>query len=751
MEGGNKKVCGPRPTKNRPAYLKSELVEECLSQGLIKNKTEGNRSSMEKLCSLLGLDDGSGDEEKKKDKKRDKKRDDSDEEEDEDEKVEDEEDKEEEYIKPKKECGPIKSKNHPNVYSKIELVELAMKKKGLTRSKGDRMTKEQLCELLFGGVIKNNMPDKFSGRCSDYDLDSLRYLLELEGKSTEGKRSKLCRRLKGEDTDDEEDEDQPGSRKKKKEKEKEKEKKKGDKKGSRKASGNKGKGKNKGKSKEKLLALKDMPEYQPVEIKEHLDEKELEELDEFPSCAISKTLPLREHQMNVVRHMMTHRGLLAIHQTGSGKTATAVAAMECILKNYPDVDAIFIAPVSLIENFKKEIVKFGLDPKDPIYGLGKNANSKKARVKYFSKDKFYNDYNEDQKMNICKRNFLIIDEAHNFKARYKPNNKKPGGLMANTVIRCASKAFKVLLLSATPVTNRPSDIINLISMIDGTPAKNASYEKYFDEVIMEDDNLFNKYFGGKISVNMVPKDHCYPTVREHIKMFTMSPDYYKDYYDIQVANEENFPVDRFGDPKSASMFYNAIRRASLSLYNEKSPKVQWTFEKLVEQYELGKKSIAFSAWLEAGIKQLARLLARAKIPYGIISGQITAEERERFKKEFNSGKLKILLLTKAGGEGLDLVECSNVIIMESNWNAAADEQIIGRAVRYKSHERCSPKSRKVDVYKLMLMKPPKEERFEEDELESVDKLLSDLSYVKKKPLIEQMLERLNKVSIESKL
>ena len=40
---------------------------------------------------------------------------------------------------------------------------------------------------------------------------------------------------------------------------------------------------------------------------------------------------LQEHQMRVIRHMLTHRALLADHATGTGKTLTAVSTINNII------------------------------------------------------------------------------------------------------------------------------------------------------------------------------------------------------------------------------------------------------------------------------------------------------------------------------------------------------------------------------------------------------------------------------------
>jgi SNF2 family DNA or RNA helicase len=62
----------------------------------------------------------------------------------------------------------------------------------------------------------------------------------------------------------------------------------------------------------------------------------------------------------------------------------------------------------------------------------------------------------------------------------------------------------------------------------------------------------------------------------------------------------------------------------------------------------------------------------------------------------------VLVITKAGGEGLDLVGVNSVVILDPTWNPAGIDQIVGRAIRYKSHAHLPISERKVDIYYVLL-------------------------------------------------
>ena len=81
------------------------------------------------------------------------------------------------------------------------------------------------------------------------------------------------------------------------------------------------------------------------------------------------------------------------------------------------------------------------------------------------------------------------------------------------------------------------------------------------------------------------------------------------------------------------------------------------------------------------------------------------DERQSIVDDFNTDIFQVLVLTKAGGEGLDLRGVKSVVVMDPTWNDASLQQIIGRAIRYKSHSHLPVMEQKVDVYFMVLIQP----------------------------------------------
>jgi superfamily II DNA/RNA helicase len=154
--------------------------------------------------------------------------------------------------------------------------------------------------------------------------------------------------------------------------------------------------------------------------------------------------------------------------------------------------------------------------------------------------------------------------------------------------------------------------------------------------------------------------------------------------------------DVFGNP---SKFYNGYRRAVNKAGGYASAKLTGCIP-----YIKG-KSVIYTNWLEYGIEPLTKILDKAGLTYSVFSGKTTGKGRQEIVKAFNFGSVDVLLITKAGGEGLDLKGVQSIFVLDPPWNDSGLQQIIGRAIRYKSHAHLPVNQRKVDVYMAKLVSP----------------------------------------------
>lgn len=441
------------------------------------------------------------------------------------------------------------------------------------------------------------------------------------------------------------------------------------------------------------------------------------------NCITRSKIPPKPHQKRVIEYLKTHRGVIAAHQTGSGKTLMAVIASQCGLDENPKAKILMVTPKSLQENIKKELRAYGGNPNDKRYTfitLGKLRTT-------IEKDPTF-----------CGENtYLIIDEAHNLRTQLRMIKGKPAALTARAAIQCAKKAWKVLLLTATPLYNKPYDVANLVAMVKGEdPLSKFKFDK-----LLERPSAFRSYFACIFSFHKVKKEPPdFPTFKEITKEIKMSKKYYEKYRKVEKANYYLFKAI---DPWA---FLTGVRQATNAL----SPcqKCSWAIRKIVEWNKEGKKTLVYSSFLTHGVKKLQKMLDRRKIPFVEITGKLSAKLRDEAVKEFNSPQGdNVLFITKAGGEGLDLKGVRNVILLESMWNRPNEEQVIGRAIRYKSHTHLPKNERHVDIYHLVLVKPKRPLRDKNDTTGSADEILRKLTQ-KKLRVNQEFLKRLEHISIE---
>ena len=440
-------------------------------------------------------------------------------------------------------------------------------------------------------------------------------------------------------------------------------------------------------------------------------------------CIVKSNLPLRNHQVAIVKHMLNNRGLIVSHQVGSGKTLSAVTTMQCLLKKYPKLQVIIITPKSLQANMKKEIVAYGSDPKN-------------KRITFYTPRKFSLDF-ANKNMSRFKNKLLIVDEAHNLRSVQKVARRASKKInTASVIIQACQKAFKVLLLTATPIINSYADLFNLVNMIAPErleefqeKLRSLSNGKTFSQKTLE------QVFGCLFSFFECEANEGYPSTEDHKVELVMTPEYLKKYEQVE-GNQSRF----YGEA-NLTVFYNGVRRAVNDLDKENSPKANWILDKIQEELKknISAKFVVYSSFLDSGQMLIMKRLEKIGISYAFINGKLSGKQRDEAQKRYNKGKVKVLLISRTGGEGLDLKETNHLFLMEPGWNTPQINQVKGRVARYKSHENLPKEKQHVDIWNLFLKKP--------DGTETVDQYLFFMSE-QKNVSGEKSLNHIRPFSIE---
>jgi SNF2 family DNA or RNA helicase len=388
----------------------------------------------------------------------------------------------------------------------------------------------------------------------------------------------------------------------------------------------------------------------------------------------------------VVQYLDTHRGIIVIHDVGTGKTLTAVAASQCFLSQTSQTQVIVVTPLSLQHNFEQTMDKYGMNSAD------------KKRIHLYTIQGFVNAVKK-QTIPDARQCMLILDEAHNIRTDIGEDGKKGekgekgvNGVVAKHFIQFASKAQRVMLLTATPMINEPQDLVNLMAMVNGTELAVSRKTDFYDLD-------YKQWLKQKVSIyspSVAFTTARFPKAVNDDIFIPMTPDYLVRYMELEQSVK-----------KQDKVYYSKIRQqANRMIETRESPKADWIVRHIKKKIrEINYKCVVFSHFIESGLNEVMRQLKRLNIPTMYVSGTINKANRHKAVLEYNSDKIRVLLISKAGGEGLDLKNTTDVILMEPAWNESTNKQVIGRGIRMDSHATLPPSRRVVHVFRLFLVKP----------------------------------------------
>ena len=129
-------------------------------------------------------------------------------------------------------------------------------------------------------------------------------------------------------------------------------------------------------------------------------------------------------------------------------------------------------------------------------------------------------------------------------------------------------------------------------------------------------------------------------------------------------------------------------------------------------------------------------------------GSIDKVQRSKNLIEFNmkenkdGSKIRVILISPAGTEGINLMNIKQVHIMEPYWHEVRIIQLIGRAVRMCSHKNFPIEERFVDIFRYHAIKSNKNETTDE----KIYKLAQE-----KHSLIDSFLQTVREVSVDCEL
>jgi SWI/SNF-related matrix-associated actin-dependent regulator 1 of chromatin subfamily A len=421
---------------------------------------------------------------------------------------------------------------------------------------------------------------------------------------------------------------------------------------------------------------------------------ENEELHEFwvPKAAIIKDNTVKDvvidyekyshrppltHQKEAIQKLVENKKYILADDMGLGKTtSTIIAALESGAKK-----VLIICPATLKINWKREIENY--TDKSIFIAESKSFSTEQDFVIVnYDIIKNFHDIKEKENSQILKAGFdlVIVDEAHYIKNAQAQRTK-----LINNFVKNIDRLW---LLTGTPMTSRPIDYYNLLSLVDSPVSKNwmAYVIRYCNGFQFKAGN--RKIWNVMGSSNLEElRDRTQGTILRRLKEDVLdlpdkiiTPVFLKlksknyeeimgEYYDWYDKNPE--------ESKSLTVQFSKLTKVRQVIADEKISQTIEIAENIIEQ---DKKVIIFCNFTDS-LNKIVEHFGKTVVK---IDGSCSKEQRQFAVDEFQTNpKIKVFVGNiKAAGVGITLTEGEVVIFNDLSFLPSDHSQAEDRAYRY---------------------------------------------------------------------
>jgi len=470
------------------------------------------------------------------------------------------------------------------------------------------------------------------------------------------------------------------------------------------------------------------------------------------SAVKSKYTPY-PHQEAAVNKFLKSGQLILAHSTGTGKTLSAIFSFEKAKQVGKAKKALVVVPSGLRTNFVEEGIKAATDSSYQIVGSKAEAGKSAAdNVHYIDSVKPVADYtvvsydmfrkNPAGIMQGSGADTLIFDEFHAVRNEHARTHK--------AALEARQFAKNFIGLTASPVNNNPSEIATLVNI-----ATNGQFmsKSLFKQRYMRSVGKKKGFWGGKKKVKaLVSPGEIAHYVRPVVDLASadtlgksmparevetvkvpMSPQQKQQYNYIMdqlgpikkmiARRQVNLTPQQlqhvFGKIIHARRALNDVSSANPSMSKAQSARETPKVKKLLDDVQAHMaetsdgKAVIYSNLITGGLDVVAQGLRNRGLAYGVFAGagrevggkKITKRSRDHDIAQFKAGRKKIVLLSGAGAEGLDLKNATGFFSMDGHWNPERVRQAEARVRRLGGQKHRAPENRKVKIKRYTTVYP----------------------------------------------
>ena len=373
-------------------------------------------------------------------------------------------------------------------------------------------------------------------------------------------------------------------------------------------------------------------------------------------------------------------GCILGDEMGLGKTLQVITVFEQ-LKEYKRIPELVVAPVSLLENWKRECAKFA--PKLDVYihhgskRTGHASELAKHDVVVIS----YNTAISDLSMlKMIEWECVVLDEAQNIKNPYSERTKSVKAITRNSGIA----------VTGTPFENHITDIWSLVDFtVPGLLGSLGEFQKNVTDDVLGAEKI--EPILSPIMIRRLVKDVANDLPEKVIipQPINMSEEERSEYEEYR--NEAN-KASNNGKTVSIALLqklrmYCTHRYLCKDEYDfdpvTVSIKYQRFCEIVEEIAESNEKVIVFTSYKKMFDIFKRDIPARFGIELDFINGDTPVPLRQRIVDWFNEyeGSAMLVLNPRAAGTGLNITGANHVIHYNLEWNPSLEDQSSARAYR----------------------------------------------------------------------
>lgn len=400
------------------------------------------------------------------------------------------------------------------------------------------------------------------------------------------------------------------------------------------------------------------------------------EIKEIDYSKYSHRPPL-EHQKTAVESLLKNRKFILADDMGLGKTtSTIIAALETGVKKI-----LIICPATLKINWEREFWLYSQMKTYVCDGKNFSADADIVIMNYDIIKNFHDTKNIEKSLILnSKFELVIIDEAH-----YIQNVQAQRTKLINDLVKTVSRIW---LLTGTPMTSRPINYFNLLSLVDSPVAKNwmAYVIRYCSgyQFKVGPRKIWNVMGASNLEEL---RDRTSPTVLRRLKEDVLdlpekiiTPVYLRlrsKQYEEVMGDYYNWYERNPQESKNLSIQFTKLIEVRQVIAEEKTQHTIEIAENIIEQ---GKKVIIFCNFtksLETIFEHFGKSAVR-------LDGQMSKVQRQNSVDRFQEDeKIKVFVGNiKAAGVGITLTAGEAVIMNDLSFLPSDHAQSEDRAYRY---------------------------------------------------------------------